>query len=1415
MRLVNFGSNDPDFNQEAALNTYNWYMSTEGSELIFKMAVDEYCEDIYQNNYPVFVEAVKKSAEKKIETIKKSLSRGIISKSMSDDSVDATVEAVEIIKSYMSQFDRTYDRDKKGRFSEQNTWSRKPKYSDKSKIPKDVPKFAETLANAAQLNQESRVQYAEALRDLSDELKGSKAGKLTGEITLEDTVTGRQSTEYVQDKNLEDVLKPDFFNGTSRVKSIKVADLSNIQSGGVPDELDKYRVASENWADRTVEAGQINPYESGSTRNMRQVSAAAQFIEDIPGTDKLPSKYKRALQAGKYVGELGPEAERVMGPSIRRAAYRYRGVERNPEESLMDSIRQTVVGAVNPDDARDRLITPRMVTQETQYGAEEVAQPSRFLQYWQSRLPDKNLLDLHLNSGAIAPSEGMIFNRQGDVVTQAVGYGDDHYLPFNLAKLSRAKGGEYVRTRTVGGPTTEDVYAGLMSGTRSVTVVSHSGVFTMEFDPEFRGGRRYNDKAARMMNRYGKLVDTLDSQTVQLSQIPESRKREIFEQAEMEIPGNTPGTIQERKKKAQELMGMEKYNPVPSQDTRDEWKGEFLDEQASKWNREGDELNWEQAKSSVEARAGRRLTDDEAITDMGLDETYSKYVQYKESQYRQEMSPLTLNGEGYYKAMSALKEQFPYYIKDVKWTPNAQGQKARDKGYVKAKHLRPAAAKDGYWDRSIEGYSNPSIKDKNGNPSGKYRADKGNYANWASHARLERIQEDERKRQKDEGVFNLGGSVDAGSEATGTAPAGLTRGTSGPRYTGFVQSPEVARGYEQTPFEQTQNLIALREALRKVDVLSYQDRGANRQMSIWTAYDDPNVQGGNPVRGAYTNLMFGNDEEFLDRLDSDPKFMKATAKEANNMKEQLGRTGWQGALAGAVNSGGALNKFGDNAPQHPTTAYALVRGLAQGSKQAKLYDFSVAGRSGSYYLPGLSNREYEAAWKTDPDIARFTQTSERRFGYQWNLHQEDNTFNGLTKDLGTQMDKGLSQVSTWRKQIAQYQNPRNVPDPSVVKYGGKSYSIFGATDLENDIAKDALSLAKMRQLKTVYKNAAPSPRIPKDVIATEPYHPSLKSGKNIKEQSIFDDERVVSLDMAKPDEPEKPVESLKTQKIDEAKLEDVRASLDEMVGLKGVKKEFDSLIDDAVVNQKREAAGLPVENTTNHLIFEGHPGTGKTTVAEKLAQAYSALGILPTEKVVVASRADLVGEYSGHTASKTRSKFNEAQGGVLFIDEAYALNNGPDDSFGKEAIDEIVNLSEQRRGDTVVIMAGYPGDMKRLLNTNPGLKSRFPRTIAFPNYKAGEVEEIGSRQAGKLKYVYDPEARRTLKRVSMKIANNPDSANGRDIRNFDSAVRRAHNARISGSENLTRESMTTITDEDVKRAEKDYFSTVTKRLVRQ
>ena len=189
-------------------------------------------------------------------------------------------------------------------------------------------------------------------------------------------------------------------------------------------------------------------------------------------------------------------------------------------------------------------------------------------------------------------------------------------------------------------------------------------------------------------------------------------------------------------------------------------------------------------------------------------------------------------------------------------------------------------------------------------------------------------------------------------------------------------------------------------------------------------------------------------------------------------------------------------------------------------------------------------------------------------------------------------------------------------------------------------------------------------------------------------------------------------------------LDAIRAEINELVGLAPVKEYVFGLADNLQVQQRRAAAGLKTASLSMHMIFTGNPGTGKTTIARLVARYLKAIGALKGGQLVEVTRADLVGRYTGHTAPLTNSVIESALGGVLFIDEAYSLYRGEQDSFGLEAIDTLVKGMEDRRDELVVILAGYTREMETFLTANSGLASRFPNRIEFPDYTAVELLQI-------------------------------------------------------------------------------------------
>lgn len=241
-------------------------------------------------------------------------------------------------------------------------------------------------------------------------------------------------------------------------------------------------------------------------------------------------------------------------------------------------------------------------------------------------------------------------------------------------------------------------------------------------------------------------------------------------------------------------------------------------------------------------------------------------------------------------------------------------------------------------------------------------------------------------------------------------------------------------------------------------------------------------------------------------------------------------------------------------------------------------------------------------------------------------------------------------------------------------------------------------------------------------------------------------------------------ESAQNEAVDEVKRE-----LSEVVGLSAVKEYILSLEDNFKVQQMRRERGLRAESPAMHMIFTGNPGTGKTTVARIVARYLKAIGVLSEGQLVEVSRADLVGKYVGHTAPLTAKAIRSALGGVLFIDEAYSLFRGEDDSFGLEAIDTLVKGMEDNRDNLLVILAGYSREMETFLKANSGLRSRFPNIIEFADYTADELYEITVRITGCKGYVLDSACKAKLLDIYEKAQNCADSrvsGNGRMARNL-------------------------------------------------
>ncbi len=437
--------------------------------------------------------------------------------------------------------------------------------------------------------------------------------------------------------------------------------------------------------------------------NDRKVYRRMQLTGQALSAATVPASTANTVgHLARLTGQLGPEAEKVLGPGVRRTAYRYRGTERRPRPEL---IKQTQLATrvsndmmsgdpqlqapFDTDVAGKQKVTPYFGSAAHWWQRQDSDIPPMTPdQLWlythgdtaaiglvnEHFLPDLNAAALSLKAGEQPPSVGVIIDANGDLVTQAQGFNGDHYLPFDLKNLKELQGGQYVRTRAAGGLTSEDLYTGLLTGARQVQVVSNSGVFTLEFDPDVRGAKRYTDKALRMINRYNKILETIESGQIVLTDVDPKRRDELRAEAR---------------------------RIAPSKDKINETFNNLLEEERTNQEAPDEDEIYNEAAAQVDQaiRNGKQMSSQGRARE--IDSVSRELMgEFRDKQVKR----LALDGAGYGAAMAALQQEFPFFIRRAMYEPlpefmetrgqEPQGVKRgpKDAGFVERGQTNPRRA---------------------------------------------------------------------------------------------------------------------------------------------------------------------------------------------------------------------------------------------------------------------------------------------------------------------------------------------------------------------------------------------------------------------------------------------------------------------------------------------------------------------------------------------------------------------------------------------------------------------------------------------------------------------------------------------------------------------------------------------------
>lgn len=476
-------------------------------------------------------------------------------------------------------------------------------------------------------------------------------------------------------------------------------------------------VAGRNVNQHLIDANAERPVGENSTTDrtfssIGTAGALASGLGTVAGGFGVPgaSSVKMAGEAAKLASDLGPNAEKLVGPSVRRAKYRTQGVERKIDPQLtkltrvnLESAKMGVLDEMSPrKKAEVKLAIARGEKNLDQYldqSTRESTNVQAATQYLYGRLPDLRNNTLRAKSGKIAPSEGVIIDADGKIAHQSVGIAEDHYLPFSSKNLKSLKGGSYVRTRTLGGPTAEDLRTGLQTGARTMIVASHSGIFRVDFDDDFVGNARKSSRAKQMVDRYEKLLDAVQSKQVERQPLSAVERMDIEDEVDREM--QLAGGLYNDRDRQQMIQDKVKEAISRPRLTREEEKE--ISERARSGFSEA-ELSTDQAQRQIK-RIERGMRN-------------AMLERKGERMYR-------LNGRGYHDALRTLEDEFPYFlnVQDLVQPDDTPGMNQEDTGYVKARFLHPEAEQHGYYGEGIAGAG-----------SSKRRGDRTEYQNYRYNA---------------------------------------------------------------------------------------------------------------------------------------------------------------------------------------------------------------------------------------------------------------------------------------------------------------------------------------------------------------------------------------------------------------------------------------------------------------------------------------------------------------------------------------------------------------------------------------------------------------------------------------------------------------------------------------------------------